>query len=183
MSVLLITFHPLLVCLSVNFSLLVHLLQNYWARFKKCDEQKSCGFLGNQPWKLAQYIFEWRKFKFVQMDGHVPFQGEITATINQPACIIIALIKLVFCYEIFLQWVMWPAGLLFFSLTAVCTCLQINCVGHDCLHFYLSFLLLNQLFTGSVELAQDKGGNIEIDMYCYVHIQSMNRNTKVTCIL
>ena len=32
-----------------------------------------------------------------------------------------------------------------------------------------TFLPLNQLLTGRLEMAHDKEGNIEIYMYCYVH--------------
>ena len=49
------------------------------------------------------------------MEGHAPIQREIHATFNQPACIIIAKLKLGECWEMFLMWVTWSMGLCYFQ--------------------------------------------------------------------
>ena len=38
-----------------------------------------------------------RAFNFFQVEGHTPFQGKVIVNFNQPACIVIDLLKLVFC--------------------------------------------------------------------------------------
>ena len=60
----------------------------------------------------------------VEIKGHTQFHGNILMTLNQPACVTIALLRLVYCLKTFFSRAMWPMDLLFerCSLVTVTVC-------------------------------------------------------------
>ena len=96
--------------------------------------------LGQIQSNLTQSIPGWRGFNFkfnlawhltlIWVNGCTnkqthPYSGEIMASFNQPACMIVALLKLICCKEMSLRWAVRPSG--FCWLFSLSTDRRVSC--------------------------------------------------------